>query len=45
MIASITGFAQAAEAKIPQPDKKYNGGADACFISKDKVVLGVFDGK
>lgn len=29
---------------IPHPDKVYKGGEDAYFVSKDKTVMGVFDG-
>jgi len=42
--STSTGFVQAAEVQIPHPDKAHKGGEDACFISKDKTVLGVFDG-
>lgn len=39
-----TGFVQSAEFQVPHPEKAHKGGEDACFISKDKTVLGVFDG-
>jgi protein phosphatase PTC7 len=39
-----TGFIQSAEFQVPHPEKAHKGGEDACFISKDKTVLGVFDG-
>jgi len=29
---------------IPHPDKVYKGGEDACFVSNDNRVMGVFDG-
>lgn len=41
----LVGFAQIGEVQIPHPDKAEKGGEDAYFISNDKSVLAVFDGK